>query len=67
MFNWISISDVFSWPMAWLYAANEGKDDQTSRMSKLISEAFVSLKHDLNLSEDAEAQNAKSDQKTNLI
>lgn len=53
--------------MAWLYAANEGKDDQTSRMSKLISEAFVSLKPDLNLSEDAEAQNAKSDQKTNLI
>lgn len=33
----------------------------------LISEAFVLLKHDLNLSEDAQAQTAKTDQRANLF
>lgn len=33
----------------------------------LIKEAFVLLKHDLNLREDAKAQTAKTDQTANLF
>lgn len=33
----------------------------------LISEAFVLLKHDLNLREDVRAQTAKTDQRANLF